>query len=277
MTVENKAVNEQAKKIIVLWSVCSVGKSTLACNLARKLEKETNLKIGLLDFSLITPCLHLFLCLEDKESSIEYILKSWQDNYSYRNLLKENAHITKNLPNLLCWTGLTKEPELIDKLGDIQARTIISELSGLVDILFIDVQSDTLIIPTDVALKTATDVLVVVDQNRNTIENTAKWLNNLHVRNMEMGKFKLIINQYSNKALYTKNKIESNLGLPLLGTIPGVSKVIYDNSTVSLIPLLKYGKFDKSIENILLQLHLYKAVKKRRFFSRRNSNRRNFK
>ncbi|EQB20435.1 MULTISPECIES: AAA family ATPase [Dehalobacter] len=264
MVDENKAVNEHAKKIIVLWSVCSVGKSTLAYNLARKLAKETNLKIGLLDFSLITPCLHLFLDLEGKESSIEYILKSWQDNYSYRDLLKENAHITKNLPNLLCWTGLTKEPELIDKLGDIQARTIISELSDLVDILIIDVQSDTLIIPTDVALRTATDVLVIVDQNRSTIENTAKWLNNLHARNMDISKFKLIINQYSSKALYTKNKIESNLALPLLGTIPCVSKVNYDNSTVSLIPLLKYGKFDKSIENILLQLHLYKAVKKRR-------------
>lgn len=264
MVDENKTVNKQVKKIIVLWSVCSVGKSTLAYNLARKLAKGTNLKIGLLDFSLITPCLHLFLELEDKESSIEYILKSWQDNYSYRDLLKENAHIMKNLPNLLCWTGLTQEPELIDKLGDIQARTIITELSDLVDILFIDVQSDTLIIPTDAALKTATDVLVIVDQNRNTIENTAKWLNNLHVRNMEINKFKLIINQYSNKALYTKNKIESNLGLPLLGTIPGVSKVTYDNATVSLTPLLKYSKFDKSIENILLQLHLYQAVKKRR-------------
>ncbi|OCZ54260.1 hypothetical protein [Dehalobacter sp. TeCB1] len=264
MDDKNKTVNEQAKKIIALWSVCSVGKSTLACNFARKLAKETNLKIGLLDFSLITPCLHLFLELEGKESSIEYILKSWQDNYSYHDLLKENAHINKNHPNLLCWTGLTKEPELIDKLGDIQAGTIISELSDLVDILFIDVQSDTLIIPTDVALKAATDVLVVVDQNRNTIENTAKWLNNLHARNMEISKFKLIINQYSNKALYTNNKIESNLALPLLGTIPCVSKVNYDNSTVSLIPLLKYGKFDKSIENILLQLHLYKAVRKRR-------------
>ncbi|EQB19868.1 hypothetical protein UNSWDHB_2804 [Dehalobacter sp. UNSWDHB] len=264
MADENIAVNKQAKKIIALWSVCSVGKSTLACNFARKLAKETNLKIGLLDFSLITPCLHFFLDLEDKESSIEYILKSWQDNFSYHDLLKENAHRNKNLPNLLCWTGLIKEPELIDKLGDIQARTIISELSDLVDILFIDVQSDTLIIPTDVSLKTATDVLVVVDQNRNTIENTAKWLNNLHARNMEISKFKLIINQYSNKALYTDNKIKSNLGLPLLGTIPGVSKVNYDNATVSLIPLIKYGKFDKSIENILLQLNLYKAVKKRR-------------
>ncbi|RNC62922.1 MAG: Iron-sulfur cluster carrier protein [Candidatus Dichloromethanomonas elyunquensis] len=266
MAGENHAVNKQGKRIIVLWSVCSVGKSTLACNLARKLAKETNLKIGLLDFSLITPCLHLFLELEDKESSIEYILKSWQENYSYRDLLKENAHIMKNLPNLLCWTGLTKEPELIDKLGDIQARTIITELSDLVDILFIDVQSDTLIIPTDAALKTATDVLVIVDQNRNTIENTAKWLNNLHERNMDISKFKLIINQYSNKALYTKNKIESNLALPLLGTIPGVSKVNYDNSTVSLVPLLKYGKFDKAIENILLQLHLYKDIKKHRIF-----------
>lgn len=266
MADENKMVNEQAKKIIVLWSVCSVGKTTLVCNLARKLAKETNLKIGLLDFSLITPCLHLFLGLEGKESSIEYILKSWQDNYSYRDLLKENVHIMKNLPNLLCWTGLTKEPELIDKLGDIQACTIISELSDLVDILFIDVQSDTLIVPTDVALKTATDVLVVVDQNRNTIENTAKWLNNLHARNMDISKFKLIINQYSHKALYTKKKIESNLGLPVLGTIPGVSKVIYDNATVSLMPLLKYGSVDKAIENILLQLHLYKAVKRRRIF-----------
>lgn len=266
MADENNAVNEQTKKIIVLWSVCSVGKSTLACNLARKLARGTNLKIGLLDFSLITPCLHLFLELEDKASSIEYILKSWQNNYSYHDLLKENAHITKNLPNLLCWTGLTKEPELIDKLGDMQARTIISELSDLVDILFIDVQSDTLIIPTDVALRAATDVLVIVDQNRNTIENTAKWLNNLHARNMDINKFKLIINQYSNKALYTNNKIESNLGLPVLGTIPGVSKVIYDNSTVSLIPLSKYGKFDKAIENILRQLHLSKTVKKRRIF-----------
>ncbi|WP_368293760.1 CpaE family protein [Dehalobacter sp. TBBPA1] len=266
MADENKAVNEQAKRKIVLWSVCSVGKSTLACNLARKLAKEINLKIGLLDFSLITPCLHLFLGLEGKESSIEYILKSWQDNYSYHDLLKENVHIMKSLPNLLCWTGLTKEPELIDKLGDMQASTIISVLSDLVEILFIDVQSDTLIIPTDVALRTATDVLVIVDQNRNTIENTAKWLNNLHGRNMDINKFKLIINQYSKKALYTKNKIESNLGLPLLGTIPGVSKVIYDNSTVSLIPLLKYGKFDKAIENILVQLHLSKAVKKRRIF-----------
>ena len=266
MSDENKAVNEQAKKIIALWSVCSVGKSTLACNFARKLANETNLKIGLLDFSLIAPCLHLFLDLEGKESSIEYILKSWQDNYSYHDLLKENAHINKNLPNLLCWTGLIKKPELIDKLGDIQARTIISELSDLVDILFVDVQSDTLIISTDVALKTATDVLVVVDQNRNTIENTAKWLNNLYARNMDINKFKLIINQYSNKALYTKNKIESNLALPLLGTIPGISKVIFDNSTVSLIPLLKYGKFDKAIKDILLQLHLSKAVKKRRKF-----------
>ncbi|TCX48940.1 P-loop NTPase [Dehalobacter sp. 14DCB1] len=277
MADENKAVNEQVKKIVALWSVCSVGKSTLACNLARKLAKETNLKIGLLDFSLITPCLHLFLGLEDKKSSIEYILKSWQDNYSYNDLLKENAHINKNIPNLLCWTGLTKEPELIDKMGDIQARTIITELSDLVDILFIDVQSDTLFIPTDAALKAASDVLVIVDQNRNTIENTAKWLNNLHARNMDISKFKLIINQYSHKALYTKNKIESNLGLPLLGTIPGVSKEIYDNSTVSLISLLKYGKFDKSIENILLQLHLYKAVKKRHVFLMRNSNWRNFK
>ncbi|NBJ16986.1 MAG: hypothetical protein FNP40_15805 [Dehalobacter sp. 4CP] len=266
MADENNAVDQQLKKIIVLWSVCSVGKSTLACNLARKLAKETNLKIGLLDFSLIAPCLHLFLELEDKESSMEYILKSWQDNYSYHDLLKENAHITKNLPNLLCWTGLTKEPELIDKLGDMQACTIITELSDLVDILFIDVQSDTLIIPTDVALRAATDVLVIVDQNRNTIENTAKWLNNLHARNMDINRFKLIINQYSNKALYTKDKIESNLGLPLLGTIPGISKVLYDNSTVSLIPLLKYGKFDKAIENILLQLHLSKTVKKGRIF-----------
>ncbi|MCM1565189.1 MAG: hypothetical protein NC238_04350 [Dehalobacter sp.] len=275
MVDENKAVNEQAKKIIALWSVCSVGKSTLACNLARKLAKETNLKIGLLDFSLITPCLHLFLDLEDKESSIEYILKSWQDNYSYHDLLKENAHITKNLPNLLCWTGLIKNPQLIDKLGDIQARTIIYELFDLVDILFIDVQSDTLLISTDAALKTATDVLVVVDQNRNTIENTAKWLNNLHARNMDMNKFQLIINQYSNKAVYTKNKIEGNLSLPLLGTVPGVSKVNYDNSTVSLVPLLKYGKFDKAIENILLRLHLTKAVKKRRIL--RDSNWRIFK
>ncbi|AHF08771.1 AAA family ATPase [Dehalobacter restrictus] len=275
MVDENKAVNEQAKKIIALWSVCSVGKSTLACNLARKLAKETNLKIGLLDFSLITPCLHLFLDLEDKESSIEYILKSWQDNYSYHDLLKENAHITKNLPNLLCWTGLIKNPQLIDKLGDIQTRTIIYELFDLVDILFIDVQSDTLLISTDAALKTATDVLVVVDQNRNTIENTAKWLNNLHARNMDMNKFQLIINQYSNKAVYTKNKIEGNLSLPLLGTVPGVSKVNYDNSTVSLVPLLKYGKFDKAIENILLRLHLTKAVKKRRIL--RDSNWRIFK
>ncbi len=275
MADENKAVNEQAKKIIALWSVCSVGKSTLACNLARKLAKETNLKIGLLDFSLITPCLHLFLDLEDKESSIEYILKSWQDNYSYHDLLKENAHITKNLPNLLCWTGLIKNPQLIDKLGDIQTRTIIYELFDLVDILFIDVQSDTLLISTDAALKTATDVLVVVDQNRNTIENTAKWLNNLHARNMDMNKFQLIINQYSNKAVYTKNKIEGNLSLPLLGTVPGVSKVNYDNSTVSLVPLLKYGNFDKAIENILLRLHLTKAVKKRRIL--RDSNWRIFK
>ncbi|WP_353853046.1 hypothetical protein [Dehalobacter restrictus] len=275
MVDENKAVNEQAKKIIALWSVCSVGKSTLACNLARKLAKETNLKIGLLDFSLITPCLHLFLDLEDKESSIEYILKSWQDNYSYHDLLKENAHITKNLPNLLCWTGLIKNPQLIDKLGDIQTRTIIYELFDLVDILFIDVQSDTLLISTDAALKTATDVLVVVDQNRNTIENTAKWLNNLHARNMDMNKFQLIINQYSNKAVYTKNKIEGNLSLPLLGTVPGVSKVNYDNSTVSLVPLLKYGNFDKAIENILLRLHLTKAVKKRRIL--RDSNWRIFK
>jgi MinD-like ATPase involved in chromosome partitioning or flagellar assembly len=243
------------KQIITLWSVGSVGKTTLSLNLAQKMAKESGLKIGLLDFAVLTPCIHLFLELEDKNSSIEYILKSWQDDFAYRKLLEENAYISKDIPNLLCWTGLTKNPELIDKLGTIQAQTIISELSQIVDILFIDVQSDTLLVPTDISLKMATKVITVVDQNRNTIENTAKWLNNLYTRKLDIKKFSLVINQYSDKVAYSKNKIESNLGLSLLGTIPAIPKAKYDNLTVTLGSLSSIRNVNYAIEKILTKLN----------------------
>ncbi|XCH79197.1 MAG: hypothetical protein WHF31_00515 [Candidatus Dehalobacter alkaniphilus] len=251
------------KKIVTFWGVGSVGKTTMALTFAQTLAKIADLKVGLLDFAVITPSIHLFLDTEDQESTIKLVLKSWQDNFSYKDILEENAFRTEDIPNLLYWTGLTKHPELIEKLGPNQAKTIIFELSEIVDVLFIDVQSDTLIIPTDIALKMATDVIVVVDQNRNVIENTAKWLNNLYVRQVGINKFHLLINQYSDKAMYTKVKIENNLGLPLLGTIPAISKVKYDNLTVTLDSLLKYREIADHVKEALLKLHKKIPFKKK--------------
>ncbi|OCZ49883.1 hypothetical protein [Dehalobacter sp. TeCB1] len=251
------------KKVIAFWGVGSVGKTTMALTFAQTLARISDLKVGLLDFAVITPSIHLFLDTEDQESMIEFVLKSWQDNFSYKDILEENAFRTKDVPNLLYWTGLTKHPELIEKLGLNQAKSIISELSEIVDILFIDVQSDTLIIPTDISLKMATDVIAIVDQNRNVIENTAKWLNNLYVRQVGINKFHLLINQYSDKAMYTKEKIEKNLGVPLIGTIPAIPKVKYDNLTVTLDSLLKYREIADHVKEALLKLHKEIPLKKK--------------
>ncbi|RJE47896.1 hypothetical protein A7K50_01230 [Dehalobacter sp. MCB1] len=251
------------KKIITFWGVGSVGKTTMALTFAQTFAKIADLKVGLLDFAVLTPSIHLFLDTEDQESTIEFVLKSWQDNFSYKDILEENAIKTEDIPNLLYWTGLTKHPELIEKLGPNQAKKIISDLSEIVDVLIIDVQSDTLIIPTDIALKMATDVIVVVDQNRNVIENTAKWLNNLSVRQVGINKFHLLINQYSNKAMYTKEKIEKNLGLPLLGTIPAIPKVKYDNLTVTLDSLLKYREVSDHVKKASFKLHKEIPLKKK--------------
>lgn len=236
-----------SKSIIAVWSGGSPGKTTIAANLAQLLaQRNNNLRIGLLDLAVISPAIHNFLGIEDNIGSLESILSS--EKGSDRAELFSEYGVNRH--NLLCWTGLIKNPQLLDKLDAKQTEKIISNAHGHVDILIVDLQSDTSLIPTDTALRMATQVLVVVDQNRSVIEQTARWLNNLYLRGFDTSKSYLVLNQYSELAKYTKSKIEQNLGLELIGTIPAIPKSKFDNCLVSLIQLIDIRSTRKAFDKL---------------------------
>lgn len=251
------------KIIITSWSGGSSGKTTVASNLAQTLASQNiDKKIGLLDFAVITPSLHNFLRLKEGSGGLENILTISKQAFSNTFFL-ENSLVSETFPNLFCWQGLRKNPSLIDHLDAVTAEGIIEIASNLVDILIIDVQSDTSLIPTDVSLKMATQVMVVVDQSINVSEQTAKWIDNLYMRKFDITKFFLVINQYSSGCKYSTSKITANLGLEVKGTIPSITKQEFDDALISQKQIIEFNSVKKAFVQLSLGI-IPKPTNKRR-------------
>lgn len=249
---QDSSLTNETKLIITSWSGGSPGKTTVASNVAQTLASQNpKSKVGLLDFAVISPSLHNFLRLKGENGGLESILTISKQAYS-DTFFWETALQSENYPNLFCWLGLRKNLSLIDQLNAITAEKIIKTASSLVDILIIDVQSDTTLAATDVALKMSTNVMVVVDQSINISEQTAKWLDNMYLRKFDIGKFFLVINQYSDSGKYSKSKITANLGLEVKGIIPVIPKKDFDDALISQKQLIDFSVTKKAFIQLSL-------------------------
>lgn len=194
------------------------GSKYTATNLADKIkDKESNLKVALVDLDFKAPFLAGYLSGHDQVHTIDNLIERIDGGFLDEEFIKENMVELKNGVELLKGTKLKNTYYFIKQE---HIRQILIMLQKMYDVIVVSVSNGNDSLGTMVALLSADYVLMVGKNdysNYLSLENQIKFVKNYASKE---DKVKLIFNMYDSQSDLDFQPILSETGVPLIGWVP---------------------------------------------------------
>ena len=200
--------NTVAKQIIAVYGTSGSGKSFVSSVVAKRLAKDFNINIALLDMDIQDPSIDIINNIDEKESRFSSIVES-VDNFGdikndiLRYMIKDNKN--KNL-----WY-ITNNCSLFECQNKLSSKYYQKIYDNKCDFTLVDLPSSPFLDVVPYSLNIASKILFVINANYISIRKAIKYINLItKLWNNDMSKIYLIINKRQQDSL-EKKQIESIL------------------------------------------------------------------
>lgn len=206
--VENNVVTKQ---IIAVYGTNGSGKSLVSSIVAKKLAKDFNIKIALLDMDIQDPSIDIINNIDEREAAFSKIVES-VDNFSEINNII-SKYMIKDSRNKNLWyiTNNCSLFECQNKLSSKYYEKVYSSVYNKCDFTLIDLPSSPFLDVVPYTLNIANKILFVINANYMSIRQAIKYINLItKLWDNDTSKIYLIINKRQQDSLERK-QIESLL------------------------------------------------------------------
>lgn len=210
----NLAVKFQKQQIITFAGIGSVGKTTIACETAKLLAKETKAKVLLIDFDTINAGINQFMGVKrgpenpgyilpsEKNSSLNYIISAIDKRSFNINIFEKYLLKSKTFSNLDILTGNKSLYVCKNILSSEYYSRILEMAKSLYDYIIIDASGNIFLDSMQFSVLNASKVFVITEGNYISIERTYRLLSEFFpVWGVHNKKLQIIINKYSSNSL----------------------------------------------------------------------------
>lgn len=209
-------MNALDKKVYAVWSPKGgVGKTFIAAHLA-KLSASKGFLTGVIDFNRQSPSTTAALDIKlPREKSLREALYCENDNE-----VISNFHNNEKKERFLFCTGLNINNKVDDlyEVTDLQIVRLIEIARNKFNILFLDLPSSYFELTSYESLKVADRIVIVIDNDYNSIVALQGYLNFLSEVNIPKNRFHLVLNK--DMGIISEKEIEKLCGISVSATIP---------------------------------------------------------
>ena len=199
------------KEIIAIYGTSGSGKSIISSLLAKRISKDFNIKVALLDMDIEDPSIDIINNIDEKDVSLSQIVESVDNQNEINNIIKK--YMIKDAKNKNLWyiTNNCSLFECQNKLSNKYYEKIYSSLYKKCDYTIIDLPSSPFLDVVPYTLNIATKIFFVINANYMSIRQAIKYINLItKLWDNDNGKIYLIVNKMQRDSLEIK-QIESLL------------------------------------------------------------------
>ena len=266
----NPNISVIKKEIIAIYGTSGSGKSIISTLLAKRISKDFNIKVALLDMDIEDPSIDIINNIDEKDVSLSQIVESVDNQNEINNIIEK--YMIKDAKNKNLWyiTNNCSLFECQNKLSNKYYEKIYSSLYKKCDYTIIDLPSSPFLDVVPYTLNIATKIFFVINANYMSIRQAIKYINLItKLWDNDNGKIYLIVNKMQRDSLEIK-QIESLLSGYKIVSVLDYSKDIegyinggiYDlNVDFNLSKLYeKLGLITKPIKESIIK-RIYKKYK----------------
>lgn len=199
------------KEIIAIYGTSGSGKSIISSLLAKRISKDFNIKVALLDMDIEDPSIDIINNIDEKDVSLSQIVESVDNQNEINNIIEK--YMIKDAKNKNLWyiTNNCSLFECQNKLSNKYYEKIYSSLYKKCDYTIIDLPSSPFLDVVPYTLNIATKIFFVINANYMSIRQAIKYINLItKLWDNDNGKIYLIVNKMQRDSLEIK-QIESLL------------------------------------------------------------------
>lgn len=199
------------KEIIAIYGTSGSGKSIISSLLAKRISKDFNIKVALLDMDIEDPSIDIINNIDEKDVSLSQIIESVDNQNEINNIIEK--YMIKDAKNKNLWyiTNNCSLFECQNKLSNKYYEKIYSSLYKKCDYTIIDLPSSPFLDVVPYTLNIATKIFFVINANYMSIRQAIKYINLItKLWDNDNGKIYLIVNKMQRDSLEIK-QIESLL------------------------------------------------------------------
>lgn len=199
------------KEIIAIYGTSGSGKSIISSLLAKRISKDFNIKVALLDMDIEDPSIDIINNIDEKDVSLSQIVESVDNKNEINNIIEK--YMIKDAKNKNLWyiTNNCSLFECQNKLSNKYYEKIYSSLYKKCDYTIIDLPSSPFLDVVPYTLNIATKIFFVINANYMSIRQAIKYINLItKLWDNDNGKIYLIVNKMQRDSLEIK-QIESLL------------------------------------------------------------------
>lgn len=214
------------KEIIAVYGTSGSGKSIVSSLIAKKIAKDFNIKVALLDMDIEDPSIDIINNIDEKDVNLSQIVES-VDNLNEINSIIEK-YMIKDVKNKNLWyiTNNCSLFECQNKLSNKYYEKIYGSMYNKCDYTIIDLPSSPFLDVVPYTLNIATKIFFVINANYMSIRQAIKYINLItKLWDNDNGKIYLIVNKMQKDSLDIK-QIESLLDGYKIVTVLDYSKDI---------------------------------------------------
>ena len=207
----NPNVSVIKKEIIAIYGTSGSGKSIISSLLAKRISKDFNIKVALLDMDIEDPSIDIINNIDEKDVSLSQIVESVDNQNEINNIIEK--YMIKDAKNKNLWyiTNNCSLFECQNKLSNKYYEKIYSSLYKKCDYTIIDLPSSPFLDVVPYTLNIATKIFFVINANYMSIRQAIKYINLItKLWDNDNGKIYLIVNKMQRDSLEIK-QIESLL------------------------------------------------------------------
>lgn len=207
----NPNVSVIKKEIIAIYGTSGSGKSIISSILAKRISKDFNIKVALLDMDIEDPSIDIINNIDEKDVSLSQIVESVDNQNEINNIIEK--YMIKDAKNKNLWyiTNNCSLFECQNKLSNKYYEKIYSSLYKKCDYTIIDLPSSPFLDVVPYTLNIATKIFFVINANYMSIRQAIKYINLItKLWDNDNGKIYLIVNKMQRDSLEIK-QIESLL------------------------------------------------------------------
>lgn len=242
--------NTLDKKVYAIWSPKGgVGKTFIAAHLA-KMSAQRGYLTGVIDFNRQSPSTTAALDIAlPREKSLREALFCENDNE-----VISNFHNNEKKEKFLFCTGLNINNRVDDlyEVTDLQIVRLLEIARNKFNILFLDLPSSYFELTSYESLKVADRIVIVIDNDYNSIVALQGYLRFLNEVNISKSNFYLVVNK--NMGLISEEEIEKLCGISVSATIPFYRHLVKDMNEGKTVFENGGGFKDRLIANNILRI-----------------------
>ncbi len=207
----NPNISVIKKEIIAIYGTSGSGKSIISSLLAKRISKDFNIKVALLDMDIEDPSIDIINNIDEKDVSLSQIVESVDNQNEINNIIEK--YMIKDAKNKNLWyiTNNCNLFECQNKLSNKYYEKIYSSLYKKCDYTIIDLPSSPFLDVVPYTLSIATKIFFVINANYMSIRQAIKYINLItKLWDNDNGKIYLIVNKMQRDSLEIK-QIESLL------------------------------------------------------------------